>query len=82
MNDETPATPPTLSITWNADEQTVGLKFQPSEFRNWQFVLAVLEMAKQAAEMNLRMAHAQAMQAAQQSRPVLPNGRPLSGLRG
>lgn len=73
---------PTLALVWDAEAQRVRLQFDPADFRTWEFVIALLEMAKQAAEMNLRMAHAQAMQQAQAQRPVLPNGMPMSGLRG
>lgn len=56
---------PTIEVAWNAAEQSVGVRFDSKEFRNWEFVLAVLEMAKQQVEVTMRQQHAVFMMQAQ-----------------
>lgn len=58
-----------ILVRWDEATQSVQLKFEPSEFKTWAFVEAVLAMAKDAAQMHGRMQQMQQMQlaAAQQA---------------
>ena len=38
-----------LVLEWNPERQDVGLSFDPAEFKSWEFIIAILEMAKQKA---------------------------------
>jgi hypothetical protein len=53
---------PTMTVTFDPETQAVGLKFEPSEFRSWDMVVATLEMAKSFAEFNRNMVRMQAVQ--------------------
>lgn len=55
---------PTLSVGWNAEAQGVALHFDPKQFRSWEFVVGVLQMALAKAEQAQRLQHAQQMQRA------------------
>lgn len=69
--DQPPERLPTLAIGWNAELQAVSIKFDPLDFKTWDFVVATLDMAKQWAEhqrdiqrmANLQLAQQQAAQA-------------------
>lgn len=41
---------PTLHIAWDEKTQTVALGFNPEEFRSWDFIIALFEMAKAGAQ--------------------------------
>lgn len=41
---------PALAVGWNAEEQSVFLKFDAKEFKNWGFVKSLLQMALWQAE--------------------------------
>ena len=53
-----------IAIQWDPDTQEVMLDFKPAEFKTWDFVLAVLEMAKTYAEQRRKEAVMVAMQKA------------------
>ena len=55
---------PTIEIVWDADGQRAHLNFKVSDFRTWEFVIAVLDMAKRTAEQQYRMATLSAAQQA------------------
>ncbi len=64
-----PAAQPCLTILWNELTQHVTLEFDTSKtgpFRNWSFVLAILDMAKREAETQRSFALALDMQRQQQ----------------
>lgn len=67
-----------LKIILDPDKQTVGIKFDNSEFKTWDFILATLEMARIAAEFQKQQAMMmQAMQqqaAAQQMQKQIHRG--------
>ena len=54
-----------LTIHWDAEAQGVSLSCSAGDFKNWLFVIAVLDMAKAAAEQSHKMQIAQQMQAMQ-----------------
>ncbi len=54
--------PPRLVVEWLAEHQVVNLQFTPADFRTWDFVLAVLDMARQKAEQQQRLALGAALQ--------------------
>ena len=41
---------PTLEITWDASTYDICLNFKEEDFKNWEFVIAILEMAKIRAD--------------------------------
>lgn len=47
---------PTIIIEWDADRQQAVVSFDSTQFKTWEFVLAVIEMAKLHAETNRRVA--------------------------
>jgi hypothetical protein len=53
---------PQMTVTWDATTQGVGLKFDPKDFKNWDFVEAVLKMAIGVAKQMQSQAHMQAHQ--------------------
>jgi len=65
---------PTIMIGWDEEAQVVRLHFQPEQFQKWEFVLAILDMARREAEGQLALGRAQAvgqlMQQAQQDAAV------------
>ena len=56
---------PHVKLVWDSAKQAVDLEFNPAEFQNWDFVMAILDMAKQKVEYAKKMTQAQAMQQAQ-----------------
>ena len=46
----------TMAVLYDPDTQSIGLRFDNAQFRNWEFVIGVLDMAKQKAEHMKRMA--------------------------
>ncbi len=54
--------PPRLVVEWLAERQVVNLQFAPTDFRTWDFVLAVLGMARQKAEQQQKLALGAALQ--------------------
>lgn len=56
---------PTILLSWDKDAQTVSLKFDTAEFKNWQFVSAVCAMAAEFAKNSGRMAALQHLQVQQ-----------------
>lgn len=59
---------PAIVVMFDADSQQVGLQFRQEDFKNWEFVCAILEMAKSKAEDLKRIAMAQQLQAQQAAR--------------
>ncbi len=53
---------PTIMVSWDASNQTAMLNFDQGEFKTWDFVVAVLDMAKSQAEAMKRTAQVHAMQ--------------------
>lgn len=53
---------PYVVILWNQQTQQVGLQFNSDDFRTWDFLIAVLDMAKRKAEDHRRVQQLQAMQ--------------------
>ncbi len=53
---------PTIKVSLDAATQTVALDFDTKQFKTWDYLIAVLDMAKAHAEMNRRMAQNAAMQ--------------------
>lgn len=43
-----------IEVLWNPQLQRVGLKFDTTEFKTWEWVLMVLEGAKREADTRLR----------------------------
>lgn len=56
---------PVLGVAWDAETQTVQFVFDNQQFRKWEFVIGLLEMAKKEAEHRLAMWRLQQMQQAQ-----------------
>lgn len=59
---------PAIDVIWDSDKQTVLLGFDRDQFKTWEFVVAVLDMAKSFAETQRRLAtlrSAQEQEAAQ-----------------
>lgn len=61
---------PTLAIGWDSELQSVALNFNPDQFKTWDFVIAVLDMAKQKAQEAQRMAALARMQKMEQDRRI------------
>lgn len=59
---------PAISVGFDAETQGVALQFDPKAFKSWEFVLAVLEMAKLKAEAQYRVQLAANMQQALQDK--------------
>ncbi len=53
---------PTIAVGWDAEGQQVLLQFDAAQFRQWPFVVMVLEMAVKKAEELQRMAAVKALQ--------------------
>lgn len=53
---------PVIAVAWDEKKQIVGIQFDKAEFRTWDFVIAVLDMAKAQADQHRRMAQIAAMQ--------------------
>ena len=66
---------PRITIIWDAEAQDVGLDVDPTQFKNWEFIIACLEQAKMKAnnirEMQQRAQQAQMMRAQQQDAAAL-----------
>ena len=56
--------PTTIKVLWDAETQSVGLQFEQAEFRNWDFVVGVLNMAMDQAKAMRAMCQAANMQKA------------------
>jgi hypothetical protein len=54
----------TISLVFNPTTQSVNIKFDNQEFKNYDMVLAVIEMGRLTAMLNRDMAIQQALQAA------------------
>ncbi len=52
---------PAILVGWDNDSQLVHLKFDTKQFKSWDFVLAVLEMAKSRAQDEKKKAQMEAM---------------------
>lgn len=83
-----PPEPPTIKVHWHEDQQVVAFTFEAKEFKTWDFVIAVLGMAKAHAEELKRQAIQQAqlreMQVQSNLRRQLDSrgpGRPNNGIR-
>ncbi len=68
--DPTPGALPAIHVGWDGVNQGVQLGFDKTQFRSWDFIICVLEMAKAQAEDRRRIglaqqAQMQMMQAAQ-----------------
>lgn len=62
---EPAATEHILAIAWMPEKQKVELRFaagEQGEFKTWDFVLGILDMAKQKAEEQKRMGQLAALQ--------------------
>ncbi len=57
---------PKIEVRWDAATQNVQLDFDTKQFKSWDFLVAVLDMAKAQAEFNRRMAQQMAAQQAMQ----------------
>lgn len=53
-----------IIVSWDPVAQRVGVQFKNNEFKTWDFVLAVLDMATKSVEANARAANLIAMQQA------------------
>ena len=53
---------PFIKVAWDSHLQNVGVSFDRDVFKNPMFVVAVLDMAKQAVEGMIREAQARAIQ--------------------
>lgn len=53
---------PTLIIEWDAEKQQAQVSFDSQQFKTWEFVLAVIEMAKLQSETNRRVAEVMSIQ--------------------
>ena len=49
-NQPEPKKVPALAVGWNPEDQSVFLKFDAKEFKNWGFVKSLLQMALWQAE--------------------------------
>lgn len=68
-----------IRIGFDPVAQDVSLKFKPEEFKNWDFLLAVLDMAREKAKLMKQqqmMAQMQEMQRASQLARQLSSKRP------
>jgi hypothetical protein len=63
MNDETL---PTLFVGWDQERQQVHLRFDPKELKDWDFIMALLDMAKEKVRAMKTIQNLQQMQAAQE----------------
>jgi hypothetical protein len=57
-----PAGTPVIAVVWDEKEQGVNLQFDPLLLRSWDFVVGLLEMAKNKADAIRRMQYAQQTQ--------------------
>lgn len=64
MSDEVPngTAPYALTVLYNPDTQSVEVQFEAAQFRTWEFILGVLEMAKLTATAKRQMSQMVAMQ--------------------
>lgn len=53
-----------IILEFDPETQSVTTKFDPREFKTWDFVLAVLDMGKRHAEQTAEIVRMQAMQQA------------------
>ena len=71
---------PSLLVGWDEEKKTVHLGFQINEFPNWDFILMVLEGAKNAALMQRSLATMHGIQ--EQQRQALEHQAIMKKLRG
>jgi len=70
---------PTIQVIFNPETQQVGVRFDNTEFKTWDFVIGLLEAGKQQAIQSGEMARAMAMQAQmQQQAAALQQGSQLA----
>ncbi len=82
--DEQKKDEPKITITFDPETQGIGIGFDSKDFKTWDFVVAILGIAKDQAEHNRDVARMQAMQqkamAEHQSRvitrDIMKNGVP------
>ena len=55
---------PAIELQWHPNEQGVAVSLDKDQVKNWTFALAILEMAKSAAEKMIRQEQMMAMQRA------------------
>ncbi len=70
INNGGPKQLPAIAIGWNAEAQIVEIQFDPAHFKTWDFVIALLDMAKLQAENNRRLAQLRAMQQQSQDEAI------------
>ena len=59
-----------IELFWHPNEQGVGVSLDKEQVKNWTFALAIIEMAKSAAEKMIRQEQLMAMQRAQMDEAV------------
>lgn len=76
--------PCVLGISWDEKTQTTQLLFDSKEYKTWNFILAVLAMARQDAEHNLKLQQMANLQkaAAQQQQDQIIAQQVKRSLRG
>ena len=60
--DENEPSFPSIMIGWDAEKQAVHIAFEPTDFKSWSFIKAVLSMAVDVAESQDRLAQVRSMQ--------------------
>lgn len=55
---------PTIKVLWDPEKQEVSVQFQTDQFKTWDFVDAILNMAKAKCQEANRMSKVQQMQQA------------------
>jgi hypothetical protein len=55
-----------IKLIWDDESQGVAVQFNAAEFKTWDFVLGILEMARMKAEFAKRMTEMQNIQALHQ----------------
>ena len=55
---------PTLHVVYDPLKQAVGIQFEATDFKTWDFVLAILDMAKMKAQTQQKMAQVAMLQQA------------------
>ena len=53
---------PAIAVGWDAENQSVAVRFNNSEFKTWDFLIATLQMAVSWAEQQRRLAQFGAVQ--------------------
>jgi hypothetical protein len=60
-----PAGASVIMVVWNPETQTAELRFDPTQFKNWQFIRSVLEMGVGCTELPIKTAQTQQIMQAQ-----------------